>query len=57
MKVQPQNINPDLWERFLIKKGYDGVFRKYGCTFYAYHTPMGFLKVCDNGWKDKKLFS
>ena len=45
MKKQPANINPYLWKRFLIKKGYNGSYRANGININVYHTSSGIFEL------------
>lgn len=42
-REQPPNINPDLWERFLTKNKYDGIYYKLGVKMYMVHTNFGII--------------
>lgn len=44
-KKQPDNVNPDLWKRFLIKKKYNGTYKKYGTTLGILSVPYGHLEI------------
>jgi len=45
IKEQPKYINPDLWERFLMKRGYNGYYHKFGTKYKLVHTPYGTFRM------------
>jgi len=44
-KIQPVNINPDLFCRFLLKYGYNGSYIKDGVKITMLHTKFGVIQL------------
>lgn len=42
---KPKYVNPDLWERFLLKKNQNGHNCKFGLNYKLFHTKHGIMRI------------